>query len=66
MKLDACKIKMLLAEQDMNQSDLAIKIGANRQQVNEILSRGTCTLKTLGRISKALGVSVADIVKEEV
>ena len=66
MKLDVYKIKMLLAEQNMSQSDLAIKIGANRQQVNEILSRGTCTLKTLGRISKALSISVADIVKEEV
>lgn len=65
MKLNAIRVKMLLAEQEMNQSDLAIKIGANRQQVNEILSRETCSIKTLGRISKALGVPVTEIVKEE-
>lgn len=65
MKLNAWKIKMLLAEREMNQSDLAVKIGVNRQQVNELLSRETCTLKTLGRIAKALGASVAEIVKED-
>ena len=65
MKLNAWKIKMLLAEREMNQSDLAVKIGVNRQQVNELLSRETCSLKTLGRIAKALGASVAEIVKEE-
>ena len=65
MKLNAWKIKTLLAEREMNQSDLAVKIGVNRQQINDLLSRETCTLKTLGRIAKALGVSVAEIVKEE-
>ena len=65
MKLDAQKIRLILANKEMNQSDLAIKIGVNRQQVNEVLSRGTCSLKTLGRIAKALDVPVAAIVKEE-
>jgi len=65
MKLNVWKIKLILAEKEMNQSDLAIKIGANRQQVNNILSAETCSLKTLGRIAKALGVSVQEIVKEE-
>lgn len=65
MKLNTWKIKLLLAEKEMNQSELAIKIGANRQQVNEILSRGTCSLKTLGRISKALNVPVSEIIKED-
>ena len=65
MKLNTWKIKLLLAEKEMNQSELAIKIGANRQQVNGILSRGTCSLKTLGRISKALNVPVSEIIKED-
>ena len=64
MKLNAWKIKLILAEKEMNQSDLAVKIGVNRQQINELLSRETCTLKTLGRIAKALGVPAAEIVKE--
>lgn len=65
MKLNAWKIKLILAEKEMNQADLAIKCGVNRQQINELLSRETCSLKTLGRIAKALDVPVAEIVKEE-
>lgn len=65
MKLDKYKIQVILAAQEMNQTDLAVKIGVSRQQVNELLARGTCTLKTLGRIAKALGVPVAEIVKED-
>lgn len=65
MKLNAWKIKLVLAEKGMNQADLAIKCGVNRQQINEILSRESCTLKTLGRIAKALDIPVAEIVKED-
>lgn len=65
MKLNVRKIKLILAEQEMNQSDLAVKIGVNRQQVNDLLSRETCTLKSLGRVAKALGVKPAEIIKED-
>ena len=65
MKLNSQKIRIILAEKEMNQADLAIKCGVNRQQINEILSRGTCSLKTLGRISKALNVPVSEIIKED-
>ena len=65
MKLNVRKIKLILAEQEMNQSDLAAKIGVNRQQVNDLLSRETCTLKSLGRIANALGVKPAEIIKED-
>lgn len=65
MKLDVPKIKLILAEQEMNQSDLAKKCGVSRQQINNILSRGSCTLKTMGKIVKALGMPVQEIVKEE-
>ena len=65
MKLNAWKIKLILAEKEMNQADLAVKCSVNRQQINEILSRETCSLKTLGRMAKALEVPVAEIVKED-
>ena len=65
MKLDVMKIKQILAEKEMNQVDLAVKCGVERQQINGVLSRGTCSLKTLGRISKALGVQLEEIIKEE-
>lgn len=65
MKLNVRRIKLILAEHEMNQSDLAVKIGANRQQVNDLLSRETCTLKSLGRIANALGVKPEEIIKED-
>lgn len=65
MKLNVRKIKLILAEQEMNQADLAVKIGVNRQQVNDLLSRETCTLKSLGRVANALGVKPAEIIKED-
>ena len=65
MKLDVMKIKMILAKKEMNQVDLAVACSVERQQINGILSRGTCSLKTLGRIAKALGVDPAEILKKE-
>lgn len=65
MELNTTKIKLLLAEREMNQVDLAAKCGLTRQQISEVLSRKTCSLKTLGKIAKAVGVTVAEIVKEE-
>jgi len=65
MELNAYKIKLLLAERGMNQVDLAARCGLSRQQISEVLSRKTCSLKTLGKIAKAVGVTVAEIVKEE-
>lgn len=65
MKLNTWKIKLLLAEREMSISNLAIKIGVSRQQVSDLLKRETCTLKTLGRIAKALDVPVVEIVKDD-
>lgn len=65
MKLDARKIKMLLAEREMNQSDLARQCGVARQQLGKILARESCTTKMLGKIAKGLGVPVSEIIKEE-
>jgi len=65
MKLDVKKIKLILASQELNQSDLAKKCRISRQQLNSILLRESCTLKTVGKIAKSLGVPVQEIVKEE-
>ncbi len=65
MELNTSKIKLLLAERGMNQVDLAARCGLSRQQISEVLSRKTCSLKTLGKIAKAVGVTAAEIVKEE-
>lgn len=65
MKLNVHKIKLILAEREMNRSEYAEKCGISRQNVSTILTRGTCELKTAGRLAKGLGVSVSEIVKEE-
>lgn len=65
MKIDAGKIKMILAERGMTQAELAKACGVSRQNVSTILLRGTCSLVTAGKIAKGLGIQVAEIMKEE-
>ena len=65
MKLDAYRIRLILAQKELNQANFAKKCGIRPQALSEILSRGTCTLKTIGKIANALGVPVTEIVKEE-
>ena len=65
MKIDSIKIKLLMAEQGINQSELAERCGIARQNISNMLGRGTCSIKKVGQLAKALGVSVAEIVKEE-
>ena len=65
MKLDVLKVKLILARKELNQTDLAKKCGMRRQALNEIFERGSCTLKTLGKIAKALEVDVTEIIKED-
>lgn len=64
MKIDTPKIKMILAEREMTRIDLSDRSGISRQNISTILTRGTCELKTAGRIAKGLGISVEEIVKE--
>lgn len=65
MKIDTSKVLLILAEREMNRTELAECSGLSRQNISTILTRGTCELKTVGKIAKGLGVSVAEIMKEE-
>lgn len=65
MKIDSFAIKLLMAEQEINQTELAEKCGIARQNLNILLGRGTCSPKTAGKLAKALGVPVREIVKED-
>lgn len=65
MKINAHKIKLILAEMEMTRSDLAAKCGISRQNISTILTRGTCELKTAGKLAKGLGVPLAEIVEED-
>ena len=63
MKINTIKIKIILAEAEMTKADFAEKCGLSRQGFCKILTRGTCELRTAGKIAKALGVPVSEIVE---
>lgn len=65
MNIDSFKIKLLMAEQEINQTVLAERIGIARQNLNVMLKRGSCSVVTVGRLAKALGVPVREIIKED-
>lgn len=64
MKIDSIKIKLLMAEQGINQSELAEKCGISRQNISLTLSRGSCHPVKATKLANALGVSVREIIKE--
>lgn len=64
MKIDSIKIKLLLAEKDMTQSDLAEKCGIARQSISAMLARSTCSPAKAVKMANALGVDAREIIKE--
>lgn len=65
MRIDSIKIKLLLAEREMTQSDLAEKCGLARQNISITLSRGTCSPAKAAKLAAALGVPAQEIIKED-
>ena len=64
MKLNVWRIKLLLAEKGLNQTDLAAITGVSRQQISRLFKQEGCYLKTVGKIAKGLGVNVSEILVE--
>lgn len=64
MTINTTIIKLLLAELGMTQADLANKIGLSRQSVSTVLTRGTASPKTVGKLAAGLGVRPKDIIAE--
>lgn len=65
MIIDAMRIETMLAERGLTKSAYAQSCGISRQNVSTIIRRGTCEPKTAGKLAAGLGVSVADIIREE-
>lgn len=65
MKIDSIKIKLLMAEQGINQSILAERCGITRQNISAMLARGTCSPAKAVKMAKALGVDAREIIKED-
>jgi len=62
IKLDTLQIEILLAERKMTQTDLARESGISRQNISTILSRGSCSPKTAGRLAQGFGVPLTELV----
>ncbi|MDD6612525.1 MAG: helix-turn-helix transcriptional regulator [Clostridiales bacterium] len=65
MKLNVIAIKCFMAENGMTNAALAEKSGISRQSVSTILRRKTCNTLNVGKIAKALGVTVQQIIEED-
>lgn len=65
MKLKKNKITALIAEQGLTNVELSKRSGISRQSISTIIRRGSCAPINGGKIAKALGVDVLEIMEEE-
>lgn len=64
MKLDLEKLKIAMAEKEVNFSRLADLAGVSKQTVSYIKNGKSCGTDVAGKLAHALGVSVKDILEE--
>ncbi len=64
LKLNVFVIKKHMAVQKLTAAALAQKAGMSRQNLSTILTRGTCSIISAGRIAEALAAELEEIVKE--
>lgn len=64
MKLSSRKMNIIMAEQGVNTPMLAVKSNVSRNTISAVLNGKTCRRDTAGKIAKALGVSVAELVEK--
>lgn len=65
MKADISKLRLAMARACMNPQDLAKAAEMPPQTVNGVLRGRSVRPATIGRIARALGVDVAEIMDEE-
>ena len=65
MVADKSKLQLALARACMNPQDRAKAAGMPPQTLNGVLRERSARPGTIGRIAKALGIDVAEIIKEE-
>ncbi len=65
MKINKRKVKFLMGSKLMTQLALAEASGVSRGTINMALLKGSCSIKTVGKIAKALGVDPVDIIEIE-
>lgn len=65
MKVNRNKLRLAMARACMNTIDLSAKAEMPVQTINGVLRGRSIRPATLGRIAKALGVDVTDILEKE-
>lgn len=65
MKADREKLQMAMARACMNTADLLAASGLPRPSWGNVLAGRSARPGTLGKIAKALGVDVSDILRDE-
>lgn len=65
MNINTRRIKQHMCANLMTQLQLAQAAGVSRATVNCTLLKGSCSIQTVGKIAKALGVSPAEIIEME-
>lgn len=65
MKVDRSKLELAMARACMNPADLAIKAGLPRPTLNNAIAGRDVRPGTAGRIAKALGCDVTEILETE-
>lgn len=65
MKVNKFKIQVAMANAELNRNKLANKAELSISTLCNVLSRGSCKPATAGRIAKALGIDVTEIIETE-
>lgn len=63
MNINTIRIEAILANKALSRTDLAKKSGISRQSISTILCRGSCSTVNVGRIARALGVNVEELLE---
>lgn len=63
LKVNKNKLEIAMARAELNRNTLAEKAGMPIPTICNVLTRGTCKPATVGRIAKALGCDVTEILE---
>lgn len=65
MKISKRRISALMSRKLLTQCALAEMANVSRATINTALLKGSCSMLTLGKMAKALGVDPAEIIEME-
>ena len=66
MKASKIKLELAMARACMNTTDIALKTEMPRPTVNNVITGRSIRPATIGKVAKALGVDVTEILESEV